>query len=616
MSSEDANKTPSRNAPETNPPDSVRSFASVRQLWHVLRPYRSKVVGLSVLISLSASLGTVSPQFVRYAFDTVVPSGEVQLFLWLAAAYVVFYLVKTLVGYASMYLSFAFTQSIISDIRMRAYERMLRLPVVRFAEERSGSLVSRVVSDVNALEGMIQAGSTRLAGQLFSILVVLVIVLIMDWRLALINLLVTPVLAVITRHYQEPLRIAARHIRSRVGEMTAVASEVIGNIQVVKSFSAERMETDRFGAENSAYVEHNLDRRKDVGWMEGLIGITAEYGIGAILLIGGWLVVQGSLTVGELTAFLMYQRMLQQPVLSVMFFNNQLQAGMAALERVSDLLDSEPESGGDDEALPAGELAFRNVTFWYPGTEEPALRNLDFTVPRDRTVAFVGPSGSGKSTVTRLIGRFYDPQEGQVLYAGKDVRALSLDSLRATVAIVPQEPTLFSGTVRENIKYARPEATDEEVEEAAKVANAHGFIGELPKGYDTEIGERGVKLSGGQKQRVAIARAVVKQAGVLILDEATASLDSESEAVIQDALDGIFSRKTALTTIVIAHRLSTIQNAHRIYCMERGRVVEAGTHAELMAEQGLYARLHDLQFGEATLTEHGDGAGAAVSGTL
>jgi subfamily B ATP-binding cassette protein MsbA len=582
-----------------------RSFDSVRQLWHVLRPYKSKVIGLSLLISASASLGTVSPQFVRYAFDTVVPSGRVEPFLWLAGAYAVFYLVKTLIGYASMYLSFAFTQSIISDIRMRAYERMLRLPVVRFAEERSGSLVSRVVSDVNALEGMIQAGSTRLAGQLFSILVVLVIVLVMDWRLALINLMVTPVLALITRHYQEPLRIAARHIRSRVGEMTAVASEAIGNIQVVKSFSAEPKETDRFGAENTAYVEHNLDRRKDVGWMEGLIGITAEYGIGAILLIGGWMVVQGSLTVGELTAFLMYQRMLQQPVLSVMFFNNQLQAGMAALERVSDLLDSEPESGGSEKALPAGDLEFRNVTFWYPGTEEPALRNLNITVPQDRTVALVGPSGSGKSTVTRLIGRFYDPQEGQVLYAGTDVVELSLDSLRATVAIVPQEPTLFSGSIRDNIRYAHPDATDEEIEEAAKVANAHGFIAALPKGYDTEIGERGVKLSGGQKQRVAIARAVIKQAGVLILDEATASLDSESEAVIQDALDGIFNRKAPLTTIVIAHRLSTIQNAHVIYCMDNGQVVEAGTHAELMEEDGLYARLHDLQFGDANGQEMG-----------
>jgi subfamily B ATP-binding cassette protein MsbA len=317
------------------------------------------------------------------------------------------------------------------------------------------------------------------------------------------------------------------------------------------------------------------------------------------------MVVQGSLTVGELTAFLMYQRMLQQPVLSVMFFNNQLQAGMAALERVSDLLDSEPESGGSEKALPAGDLEFRNVTFWYPGTEEPALRNLNITVPQDRTVALVGPSGSGKSTVTRLIGRFYDPQEGQVLYAGTDVVELSLDSLRATVAIVPQEPTLFSGSIRDNIRYAHPDATDEEIEEAAKVANAHGFIAALPKGYDTEIGERGVKLSGGQKQRVAIARAVIKQAGVLILDEATASLDSESEAVIQDALDGIFNRKAPLTTIVIAHRLSTIQNAHVIYCMDNGQVVEAGTHAELMEEDGLYARLHDLQFGDANGQEMG-----------
>lgn len=575
-----------------------RSFDSVRRLWHVLRSYRTKVIGLSLLISGSAALGTVSPQFVRYAFDTVVPAGEVRLFVWLAAAYAAFYLVKTLVGYASMYLSFAFTQSIISDIRMRAYERLLRLPVVRFAEERSGSFVSRVVSDVNALEGMIQAGSTRLAGQLFSILIVLAIVLVMDWRLALINLIVTPVLAVITRHYQGPLRVAARHIRSRVGEMTAVASEVIGNIQVVKSFSAEPMETRKFGRENDAYVKHNLDRRKDVGWMEGLIGITAEYGIGTILLVGGWMVVQGTLTLGELTAFLMYQRMLQQPVLSVMFFNNQLQAGMAALERVAELLDSDPETGGDVDALPAGSLEFRNVTFVYPGAEEPTLQDISFVVPRNRTVALVGPSGSGKSTITRLITRFYDPQAGQVLFADRDVRELSLDSLRATIAVVPQEPTLFSGSVRENIKYARPDASDADVEEAARVANAHDFIRELPKGYDTEIGERGVKLSGGQKQRVAIARAVIKQAGVLILDEATASLDSESEAVIQDALDGIFNRDTPLTTIVIAHRLSTIQNAHTIFCLDRGQLVEAGSHAELMALGGLYARLHDLQFGE------------------
>lgn len=594
--------TPSSRPPVERPAAESESqrFESLKRLWRVLRPYRGRVIGLSALIAGSSALGTIGPQFVRYAFDTVIPSGEVRLFLWLAAAYAGFYLLRALIGYASMYLSFAFTQSIISDIRMRAYSRLLRLPVTRFAEERSGSLVSRVVSDVNALQTMIQAGSSRLAGQLFSILVILVIVIWMNWKLALINLIIAPLLAVITRHYQEPLRRAARRIRERVGEMTAVASESIGNIQVVKGFAAEEGETEKFGRENDAYVEHNLDRRKDVGWMEGMITLTADYGIGAIILLGGWMVVGGALTIGELTAFLMYQRQLQRPILSVMFFNNQLQAGMAAMERVSDLLDAEPEVSGDARDIPRGDIEFDEVTFTYPGSEEPALRGLSLVVGQGSTAALVGPSGSGKSTVTRLISRFYDPQEGVVRLAGRDIREFDLQALRESVAFVPQEPTLFSGSVRDNIRYAVPDAHDEAVERAAHIAHAHDFVLNLPRGYDTEIGERGTKLSGGQKQRIAIARAILKRARVLILDEATASLDSESEAIIQDALEGAFSRKDDLTTIVIAHRLSTIQDADIIFCLEGGRVAESGSHDALLAAGGLYARLHDLQFrGEA-----------------
>jgi ABC-type multidrug transport system fused ATPase/permease subunit len=575
----------------------------LRQLVALLKPYKYQVAGLSALISASAALGTVAPQFVRIAFDEVIPRGEVRPFLYLALAFVVFYLLRALVQYAGMYLSYAFTQEIISDIRIRAYERLLHLPIVRFTEERSGSLTSRVVNDVNALEGMIQAGATRLAGQLFSILVIGAILIWMDWRLAAINLVAVPLLAGITRHYQIPLRHASRAIRKRVGEMTAIASESISNIQVVKSFASERIERDRFGGENDEYVTLNLDRRKDVGKMEAYITLTAEYAVGTLLLVGGWLVVGGDITLGELTAFVMYQRQLQSPVMSVMFFNNQLQAGMAALERVSDLLDSEPEKGGPVDEMVSGQVELRDVHFTFPGAERPALGGVSFRIPAGTTAALVGPSGAGKTTVTKLLGRLYDADAGSVLVGGLDVEEYDLETLRSGIALVPQEPTLFSGSVRENIRYADPEASDEAIVRAARLANAEEFITLLPQGYDTEIGERGVKLSGGQKQRIAIARAILKEAKILVLDEATSALDSESEAVIQDALEGLFADRSGVTSIVIAHRLSTIDGADNILVLDDGKLVEQGTHGELMVQGGLYASLRERQFRDQAAEE-------------
>ena len=567
-------------------------------LWRLLKPYWPRILGLSLLISGTAALEAAGPQFVRVAFDRVIPSGSPRIFVIFAAAFAGFYLVQALLGYAGMFLSYAFTQSVIADIRRQAWGRLLRLPITRFEDEQSGSFTSRVVNDVNALEGMIQAGATRLVGQLFSIFVIAGILLWMNWRLAMVNLVILPFLALITRHYQGPLRKAARRIRRQVGEMSAVATEAVGNIQVVKSFVGEPREEGRFGARNDEYVRLNLERRKDVGRMEGLITVTAQYGIGALLVLGGWMVSRGSLSIGELTAFVMYQRQLQRPVISVMFFNNQLQAGMAALERVSDLLESDPEPQGELEDEPRGDLVLDHVTFTYPGASQPAVDDLSLAFPTGRTAALVGSSGSGKTTVTRLVVRLFDPQEGTVSIGGTDIRRFTLPALRRAIAVVPQEPTLFSGSVQDNIGYADPEADEARIRRAAELANADRFIQALPQGYETEIGERGVKLSGGQKQRIAIARAILKEARFLVLDEATSALDSESEAVIQDALDGLFARGSGLTSIVIAHRLSTIEGADVIHVMESGRLVESGSHAELLARGGRYAELWEMQFGE------------------
>lgn len=579
--------------------------SSLGQLWTLLAPYKQKIAGLSLLIAFSASLGQVTPQFIRIVIDELIPRGELRLFVLMGLGMLLFYLVQVTVSYFSMYFSFLFTQTVISDIRLKAYNQLLTLPLKRFTKERSGSLVSRVMSDVDSLETMIQAGASRIIGQLFSIVIAFIVLVSMNWLLALLSLLIILGIAIPNFYYRGRLRAIARDIRARVAEMTAVITEAVSNIAVVKTFANEKLEFERFRRENATYFKRSLDRRKLGGLMGSLYSITDLVGSGALLLLGAWFVSHQTtlpggahLTTGELTAFLIYLANLIGPIFSVVDFNNILQSGMAALERVDNLLEDTPEDEGTLESVQDTSITFENVSFTYPEAERVSLENLSIHIKAGETVALVGPSGGGKSTITKLLSRLYDPQKGEVRVGDVNVREYKLATLRNAIAHVPQDPTLFSGSVTENIRYAKPEASDEEVKEAARLANADTFVQQLPQGYDTEIGERGVKLSGGQKQRIAIARAILKHAKILVLDEATSSLDSESEYVIQDALDKLFSQSQGVTSVVIAHRLSTIQNADKIFVIEAGRVAEVGTHRELLARDGIYKTLYELQFRE------------------
>jgi ABC-type multidrug transport system fused ATPase/permease subunit len=584
--------------------------SSFGQLWALLAPYKRRVAGLSLLLGFAAILWQVSPQFIRIIIDELIPRGELRLFVLMGLAMLVFYLLQVATTYASTFFSFLFTQQVIRDIRLRAYERLLALPVSRFTKERSGSIVSRVMSDVDALESMIQAAASRILGHLFSVVVAFVILLTMNWLLALLSLAIVLGIVIPNVYYRKRFREISKDIRARFAEMTSVINEAVGNIAVVKTFANERLEYQRFKGETDKYFNRNLDRRRLGSRMSAIYGVTELMGSGFLLLLGAWFVsknttIAGSLqfTTGELTAFIVYLSNMLNPILFIADFNNILQSGLAALERVDDLLEDTPESEGTLQSVQDTSITFDKVSFTYPEAERVSLENLSLHIKAGETVALVGPSGGGKSTITKLLSRLYDPQSGEVRVGDVSVREYKLDALRNAVAHVPQDPTLFSGSVTENIRYAKPDASDEEVKEVARLANADTFVQQLPQGYDTEIGERGVKLSGGQKQRIAIARAILKQAKILVLDEATSSLDSESEYVIQDALDKLVLKQQGLqnqgvTSVVIAHRLSTIQNADKIFVIEAGRVAEAGTHRELLVKDGIYKTLYDLQFRE------------------
>lgn len=568
---------------------------ALRRLLGYLRPYWRILGVTTLLVFVNTGIGLLPPLFQRAIIDDVIGERRTDLLLPLVGGLLVVYALAGLTEFGDNFLRHTVGERILYDLRVRLYDHLQRLSLSFFERTSTGELMSRVSNDVNALEQFITHGTILTAVAFVRLFGATIVLLALEWRLALISLLPIPLIAIGLRIFNRRARPIYRKVRDRLGDINARLQDDLAGIRVIQAFGQEDSELERFRSISATYLGERVASIRMWSSFFPALGFLSNVGAVLVLGAGAWMVVQGQLTLGTLVAFISYIVSFYEPIRRLTDIDNILQQAAAAGDRIFELLDETPDvvDAPDSVVLEQieGTVQFEHVSFHY-GDGEEVLHDVGFSVQPGESVALVGPSGAGKTSIANLLCRFYDPTEGRVLVDGHDLREVQLRSLRDHVAVVLQDTFLFNGTVRRNLMYGKPDATDDELVAAAKAAFAHDFIMEMPEGYDTEIGERGVKMSGGQRQRLALARAILADPRILILDEATSSVDAEAEYLIQQALEEVLKGRTAL---IIAHRLSTIRNADKIIALEGGRIREVGSHQELLAANGLYRQLYQRQ---------------------